>query len=185
MAGQYDHLIGELTPGATGWLPLDDAGTPSGPATLQPPPGPNAKACSVLASPQDEIDNGADALVTLTGAPITDHMESNVDRRAPGGQAPPQTPVVNSLTPASCAIGDADFTLVVNGQFFTAESVIHFAGQDEPTTFTDASHISTGVKPSLWGAPVVVKCSVKNGSATSNEVDFEFTDASGARSRRK
>jgi len=84
MAGAYDNLVGELWPGAYGWLPLDSAGTPSGPATIDPPaPGPDVYACFVY-SPVPDPDpthDPLDLLTTPTGAPITDNMNSNVDKR--------------------------------------------------------------------------------------------------------
>jgi len=87
---------------------------------------------------------------------------------------PPPPPVVTSLTPAQATIGDPDFTLFIAGEGFTESSVIHFAGHDEPTTLNADGTLSTGVKPSLWGAPVVVQCSVRNGAVSSNVLDFEF-----------
>jgi len=82
MAGKYDHFIGELWPGAYGWLPLDANGTPWAPASIEPPnPGKGHLACYVLANPQIPLGD-ADMLVTPSGAPITDHMTSNVDKRA-------------------------------------------------------------------------------------------------------
>lgn len=87
-------------------------------------------------------------------------------------------PVISSLDPDTCAIGDADFTLEVHGENFFAGSVIFFAGHDEPTTYDEAAGtVSTGVKPSLWGSPVVVQCQVRNGSVLSNAVDFTFSAA--------
>ena len=77
--GDYDHFIGELWPGAYGWLRLDASGTPIAPATLDPPP-PDNLACYVMANPQIPLGD-ADQLVTPTGAPITDSMNSNVDKR--------------------------------------------------------------------------------------------------------
>ena len=89
----------------------------------------------------------------------------------------PDMPVITSLEPATCAIGDPDFTLDVVGTGFSAESVIHFAGHDEPTVFNEPDTVSTGVKPSLWLEPVTVQCSVRNGPVESDPVDFVFTEA--------
>jgi len=88
-------------------------------------------------------------------------------------------PVIDALEPASCAVGDPDFTLVVRGTGFVQQvTAIHFAGNDEPTTFNETDHsLSTIVKPSLWTEPVVVQCSVHNGELTSNSVDFTFEQA--------
>ena len=83
--GPYDHLVGELWPGAYGWLPLDDGGTPSGPATIEPPPeGSGQLACHVYSPvpPEEPTANPPDLLVTPTGAPITDNMTPNADNRA-------------------------------------------------------------------------------------------------------
>ena len=93
-----------------------------------------------------------------------------------GGEAP----FIVALEPAQCAIGDPDFTLYVVGTGFTVESVIHFAGHDEPTTYNDVDgSVSTGVKPSLWQSPDTVQVSVKNGEQESEEADFVFTEAAG------
>jgi hypothetical protein len=92
---------------------------------------------------------------------------------------PPQleVPGITSLTPDACAIGDPDFTLVIEGINFGPYSVIFFAGHDEPTTLNEDGTLSTGVKPSLWAYPVVVSCQVRNGSMYSQPFDFTFTDA--------
>jgi len=84
-------------------------------------------------------------------------------------------PVIESLNPDSCVIGDADVQLIVSGDNFFGDSVINFAGYDEPTTFDpDAKTLSTGVKPSLWAEPVIVQVIIKNGPEQSGPIDFEF-----------
>lgn len=93
-----------------------------------------------------------------------------------GGEAP----AITALEPASCAIGGPDFTMYVSGTGFTPESIIHFAGYDEPTAYNDIDgSLSTGIKPSLWQAPDTVQVSIKNGAQVSEEVDFTFTEAAG------
>jgi hypothetical protein len=96
-------------------------------------------------------------------------------------------PVISSLNPDSCMIGDPDFPLVISGDNFFGDSVIHFAGHDEPTTFdADAKTLSTGIKPSLWADPVTVQVMVKNGPELSAPVDFEFAaPATRSSTRRK
>jgi hypothetical protein len=89
----------------------------------------------------------------------------------------PDKPIITALEPATCAIGDPDFTLDVVGTGFSASSVIHFAGHDEPTVFNEPDTLSTGVKPSLWTEPATVQCSVRNGPIESDPVDFTFTEA--------
>jgi hypothetical protein len=94
-------------------------------------------------------------------------------------------PAISSISPTSCMIGDADFTLDVVGENFFADSVINFAGHDEPTTFNAPDTLSTGVKPSLWADPVTVQVIVKNGPEVSAPVDFEFLPIARSSTRRK
>ena len=75
-------------------------------------------------------------------------------------------PTITALEPATCAIGSDDFNLHVTGEGFGPESIIYFAGHDEPTTLNEDGTLSTGVKPSLWGAPCTVQCYVRNGTMT-------------------
>ena len=46
-------------------------------------------------------------------------------------------PQLASLEPSEVELGDPDFLLYVTGSNFTAQSVIVFAGHDEPTTLND------------------------------------------------
>jgi hypothetical protein len=87
------------------------------------------------------------------------------------GQVPP---TITALEPDYCALGDPDFTLKVSGEGLSANSTIFFAGHDEPTSYNEDGTVSTGVKPSLWGAPVVVQCYVRNGTLHSNPLEFTF-----------
>lgn len=179
--GDYDHLAGELvTPGQKGWLPLDEDGTPEGPATINPPVAP-ALACAVVAV---ELPDGGIGLQTPTGAPITDEMVPNSDFRVPGtgGTAPLPSPTLTSLEPNTAVSGDPDFTLHYRGTDFTENSIIRFAGQDEPTVFIDSTDITTIVKPSLF-APATVQCSVTDGGAETQSLDFEFTAPATSRRR--
>jgi hypothetical protein len=86
-------------------------------------------------------------------------------------------PAITGIDPDACAVGDADFDLHVSGENFFADSVIHFAGHDEPTTLNEDGTLSTGVKPSLWSEPVVVQVMIKNGPKVSEPVDFTFAAA--------
>ena len=102
----------------------------------------------------------------------------------PEGVTVPE-PVIESISPASCMVGDPDFPLLVYGDNFFADSVINFAGHDEPTTFdADAKTLSTGVKPSLWAEPVIVPVIIKNGPVSSGPVDFEFAPIARSSTRR-
>jgi hypothetical protein len=96
-------------------------------------------------------------------------------------------PALDALVPDTAVAGDAaDITMVVEGEGFTADSVIVFDGNDEPTTFIDATAVSTGVKPSLFTVPADCPVSVRNGAAMSNALTFSFTDgaARSSKSRR-
>jgi hypothetical protein len=95
-------------------------------------------------------------------------------------------PAITGIEPASCMVGDPDFQLVVSGTNFFGDSVIHFAGHDEPTTFdTTAKTLSTGVKPSLWAEPVTVQVQIRNGPEMSAPVDFEFLPIARSSTRKK
>jgi hypothetical protein len=89
-------------------------------------------------------------------------------------------PAITAITPDTCAIGDADFTLDITGIGFNENTIIFFAGHDEPTTFDGTDTVSTGVKPSLWGSPATVQVYVRNGTLHSDPVSFSFTEAAGA-----
>jgi hypothetical protein len=175
MAGAYDHLVGELSPGAYGWLRLDVNGKPTGaPATFAPPaPGPDIWACSVRAT---DGSNGQDILVTAAGAPITDENLPAVDRRYFPKPIPPE---LTKLVPASVAIGSDDFVLEVQGRNFTVNSIIVFNGGDEPTTLKSETKVTTIVKPSLVSNPIVVPIQVKTFEVYSNTLQFAFKQLTG------
>lgn len=166
--GQYDSLVGELQPGQSGWLPLDAAGIPSGPASVVPPDfSPDARAAYVL-----RPHSGPDQLVSATGAPLIGNLNSNIEKRVP----PPPIPTIISVTPNTAEIGSADVTMVVEGTNFTqTDSVILFNGGVEPTTFIDETHVSTVVKPSLASMPIEVPVHVRNIDQMSNPGTFAFT----------
>jgi hypothetical protein len=95
-------------------------------------------------------------------------------------------PVITGYDPYDCMIGDPDFQLVITGENFFNDSVIHFAGHDEPTTFdAEAKTLSTGVKPSLWTEPATVQVQIKNGPEMSDPVNFEFLPIARSSTRKK
>ena len=93
-------------------------------------------------------------------------------------------PSITAIDPTSAEIGADDLTLTITGEGFGPDTVIYFAGHDEPTTLEDDGTVSTGLKPSLWTAPATVQCYVRNGTLHSDPVDFEFTEASDTRDAR-
>src|SRR5690348_8712487 len=90
--------------------------------------------------------------------------------------APPVAPTLNTLTPSSAVIGDPSFTLTVAGSgFVDGQSVIVFAGNDEPTTFVDASTVTTDVNMEVWLGADTVGVQVRNFNQVSNKLFFTFT----------
>ena len=92
-ADEVKELAGELKPGQVGYVELDENGTPSGAATLEPPePGHGVYARVVATSPYK-----LDEVTTPSGAPVTKHMqpdptlwdEGMLERNPPGGNWTP------------------------------------------------------------------------------------------------
>jgi hypothetical protein len=86
------------------------------------------------------------------------------------------------------APGAPSFTLHVQGAGFTPDSVIVFAGHDEPTTLVSPTEVTTGVDMSLWLGADAVPVTVRNGDgAPSAPLTFTFTAAPAreAESRRR
>jgi len=100
--------------------------------------------------------------------------------RAQAAETPPEPaepPVLTAIDPNTAVLGDPDLVLHCYGSGFSAETVIVFSDQDEPTTLVSDSEVTTGVKPSLgWGA-VEVPVKVRNGDLTSTAFAFTFTEA--------
>jgi hypothetical protein len=86
-SGAYDAMAGELTAGQTGWLTIDAAGAPVGPATLLPPPY-GTPAIAVICG-QNPPNPGFDVLTTLSGAPITASNQPSPDKRLSPEATPP------------------------------------------------------------------------------------------------
>ena len=84
------------------------------------------------------------------------------------------TPAIVALSPDNATLGDPSFTMFITGTNLFAQSVIVFAGQDEPTTLNADGTLSTGINMDVWHGPDTVQVSVKNGSKMSNELPFTF-----------
>jgi hypothetical protein len=89
----------------------------------------------------------------------------------------PDPPVVTQIAPDTAVLGDPSFTLVVTGTGFYPDSVIVFAGHDEPTTLEADGTLTTGVDMSVWLGPDIVKVQVRNFNVVSDPVNFTFTTA--------
>jgi hypothetical protein len=185
MAGLYDDQVGELAPGQTGWLPLADDGTPSGPATISPPPGPNAKACSVKHNEQEAIDAGHDVLVSSSGAPLSPPLQSNVDRRV-GDQVPPPevlVPTLTLLTPDTAPAG-VDLSLMIAGNDLDGATEVLVNGTSSPVvTGTESSVTTTVLAATLVEGAAIVSVTTPNGP--SNTLSLTVTAPVGRDSRRR
>ena len=184
MAGQFDDLAGELTPGDTGWLPLDESGNPTGPATLLPPPPP-VLACPVMVNSEVPLPEGHSYLLSETGAELIPPLTSRSDPRPDDWVAPtppvPEAPVIDSMEPTFAEIGSPDIQLVVTGDGFTPDSVINFDGADQATQYGTGT-VSTTVQSSIRATPGIVQVLVKNGDgAQSGPLAFEFTTPANTR----
>jgi hypothetical protein len=85
-------------------------------------------------------------------------------------------PVLTALEPAGAALGSPDVTMVVAGTgFVQGHSTIYFNGHSEPTTFVDDTHVSTGIKPSIFSVAEALPVLVRNNGAESNVLDWTFT----------
>ena len=92
-----------------------------------------------------------------------------------------ETPVVDSIDPAEATIGGESFTIYVSGSGFYDQSVIVFAGQDEPTTFEGGK----AVDGRQHGDLVRPRCAQGRGPQRPDplqQVDFTFHPATEARS---
>ena len=88
-----------------------------------------------------------------------------------------EAPVVTSLEPTECTLGDANFTIAVSGTGFYEQSTIVFAGHDEPTTLESDGTLTTGVNMAVWQGPDTVQVGVRNGPIESNTLPFTFKAA--------
>jgi hypothetical protein len=86
-------------------------------------------------------------------------------------------PTLSGLEPSTAAIGDPSFDLKISGQGFIPDSVIVFAGYDEPTQLNEDGTVSTGVNMGVWHGADTVQVSVRNGSQVSEPLEFTFTAA--------
>jgi IPT/TIG domain len=135
-----------------------------------------------------ELPEGAEGVVVPVGPPGGPLSGSSLTGAIPEELAPPEpsqtTPHINFIDPDEVVLGGENVTMHVRGSNFTEESVIVFAGNDEPIVFIDETDITTIVTASLpWGA-VTVQVQVRNANGeVSNEAPFTFTDA-GTRAER-
>ena len=88
-------------------------------------------------------------------------------------------PVVNGLQPGSAEVGDADFTLTVQGQFFTPDSVILWNGSPRTTTYLSTNSLTTTVTTAEIQVAGNIPVSVTTpGVGTSSVTTFSVSDPS-------
>jgi hypothetical protein len=94
------------------------------------------------------------------------------------GYAGVELPVLDSIAPATAAIGSADTSVTATGSGFTDTSTIVFNGAALPTTFGSATSLSATISPAgaVEGAVPVL---VQTGPFPSESVEFTFTAATG------
>jgi hypothetical protein len=104
------------------------------------------------------------------------------DRMAPGSINEPvnllpgvYTPNITSLVPNSCKVGGPDITVTVSGTGFFDKSVCFVGTLNRATVFNPADGtLSVTFKPATRN-PGVIPVVVRNGSYSSNSVNFTFT----------
>ena len=93
--------------------------------------------------------HGSQVIPPGAGAGTGESVEHPPGSVPPGPGGEQAKPEIEALDPDEIEMGAADTVLHVHGSGFTEQSVIHFAGHDEPTSFVSESEITTGLKPSL------------------------------------
>ena len=87
-------------------------------------------------------------------------------------------PAVTTISPTSVAAVSIAFTLTVNGTNFVSNSVIHFNGAVQATTFVSSTQLTTTVQSleveTAGNAPVIVT-NPTPGGGTSNSVNFTIS----------
>jgi hypothetical protein len=86
---------------------------------------------------------------------------------------PPAAPVLSTLTPATCVVGAAAFTLRVQGSGFTATDVVNVNGAPVATTFVSPNELTTPIASPVSAAAIPV--TVQGAGGASNALTFTVT----------
>ena len=115
---------------------------------------------------------------------FTDTTAYNFMLGEPMNPLEPVRPVLSRIEPPELPARDpVDVVVSFIGENFDENSVIHFAGHDEPTTLVSPTEVTTIVKPSLFD-PATVAVTIRQPSPDhepgdpipeSNELFFVFT----------
>jgi N-acetylneuraminic acid mutarotase len=92
-------------------------------------------------------------------------------------------PVIGSISPASASAGGADFTLMLNGYEFTANSTVYWGTSALATQYVNANQLTAQVTAAdITGAGItaVTVQTPTPGGGTSNSFQFEVDSASGS-----
>ncbi|MFN8005579.1 MAG: RHS repeat domain-containing protein [Terriglobia bacterium] len=93
------------------------------------------------------------------------------------------TPVLTQLDPSQIVAGGSGFTLQVNGNNFTADSIIRWNGSDRSTTFVSATQLKASISSSDIASPTSAQVTVYlggTGGGTSNSLPFMVIDPAAA-----
>jgi hypothetical protein len=85
-------------------------------------------------------------------------------------------PVLTSLAPDTAQVGDPQFTMDLVGTGFTEISRVLWNGGIEDSVFVGATRLRMQVDPGTASGPYTIPVAVLNGSQSSAEVDFTFTE---------
>ncbi|NLF02450.1 MAG: cell shape-determining protein, partial [Anaerolineales bacterium] len=94
-------------------------------------------------------------------------------------------PVITALAPISKTVGDPTFTLVITGSGFVSSSVVMWAGQSRPMTYTSSTRLEATIYDTDLTTARVVSITVSSpgpGGGTSNQASFTVSPASGGAS---
>ncbi len=88
-------------------------------------------------------------------------------------------PTTTSISPSSKIVGDATFTLTVNGTNFIAGSVVNFNGSARTTTFVSATQLTASIPASdllVTGTSSITVFNPTPGGGTSNSQTFSVNN---------
>lgn len=102
-----------------------------------------------------------------------------------GGTQPPPPPpsiTVNTLAPNYTVAGTGNTNLYINGNGFTASSVVQWNGTPLPTTYGTNQILNASISSSLIALPGIASITVKDNSSgrTSNSLPFGIASAAAA-----
>jgi len=95
--------------------------------------------------------------------------------RGGGAVAMSTTPVVDSLSPSSCVVGGAAFTLTLNGSEFVSGATVLWNGAARPTTYVSATQVSAAIPATDLAKTGAVAITVSNPAPGGTSKPATFT----------